>query len=233
MDNQELFKTFFLFNKNRLSIETRNSENLEIIFSKKSIFFSKENNFISKDTELFLLKNIEEIEKKTKSFVKNISLILEAESIFTIKLSFKKKVNQKIIPENELKSLLTNGLQLIYKNYSDCFIIHYMIENFIVDDEVVYSIKDKIINSFLCVELKFICIEKNYIDQFRRLFQKKEIHLEKVFSERYLSDFAAKNENIVESAFKIEKGLNKLEVKLVPKKREKKGFFENFFLIFQ
>ena len=116
MDNQELFKTFFLFNKNRLSIETRNSENLEIIFSKKSNFFSEENNFISKDTELFLLKNIEEIEKKTKSFVKNISLILETESIFTIKLSFKKKVNQKIIPENELKSLLTNGYQLIYKN---------------------------------------------------------------------------------------------------------------------
>ena len=62
-----------------------------------------------------------------------------------------------------------------------------------------------------------------------RIYLKKQIFLEKIFSAEYLKEFMTNNENIINSIDKVERGINKLEVSLVPKKSIKKGFFERFF----
>ena len=128
--------------------------------------------------------------------------------------------------------MLTNGLQQIYKSYPDFSIIHFVINQFNIDGQTYYSVKDKLVNDFFWVELKFICIENNSVNKFKELFKKKEIHLKKIFSEKYVKQFNSENKDIIKTAIEIENGLNQLEVKLVPKKLEKKGFFENFFLSF-
>ena len=62
------------------------------------------------------------------------------------------------------------------------------------------------------------------------MLKKKQIFLDKVFSAKYLNEFSKNEDDIIKLACKIEAGLNKLEIQLVPKKREKNGFFESFFL---
>ncbi len=232
MDNQELFKTYFSLNNNELSITVDNAVDHEIIFSKKMYLSKKQNKQISEEIELFFLEKISEIEKKTKSFVKNIFLIIKNDEIFSIRLSLKKKFNNQTISDDEMKKQLINGLQLIYKHYPHHFIIHYVIDKFNIDGQDSFSIKDKTICDYLCIDLKFICIKKHFIEEFKKLFRKKEIYLEKVFSEDYLRQHNNREDNIIETIIKIENGLNNLEVKLVPKINEKKGFFENIFFSF-
>ena len=87
------------------------------------------------------------------------------------------------------------------------------------------------INSYLSIDLRFISLENKIADQYKNLFKKKQISLEKVISVKYLKEFDDENDdNFINIASKIDDGYNKLEVKLIPKKAKKKGFFENFFL---
>lgn len=232
MNDSEILRTYFLLKENELIIAVIKINNSETVFSKKLIFEKTNTDYLSKEVEIFFLKNIEEIEKITKSFVKDIFLVIDDENIFSVNLSLKKKIKNKIITDGELKSLLTNGLQQIYKSYPDFSIIHFVINQFNIDGQTYYSVKDKLVNDFFWVELKFICIENNSVNKFKELFKKKEIHLKKIFSEKYVKQFNSENKDIIKTAIEIENGLNQLEVKLVPKKLEKKGFFENFFLSF-
>ena len=232
MDNHELFKTYFTLNNNEISIAVINTIDDKIVFFKKTYLSSKQNELISEEIEYFFLEKINEIEKKTKTFVKNIFLIIKDKNIFPINLSLKKKFDNQIISDDEIKRLLTNGLQLIYEHYQDHLIIHFLINKFNIDGQTCFSIKNKNINDYLCLDLIFICINKDLIKQFKKLFQKKEIHLKKIFSEDYLKQYKNGDDNIIKTVIKIENGANNLEVKLVPKIHRKKGFFENFFLSF-
>ena len=232
MNNQELLKTYFSVNNNELLIVVSKSDNQEVIFSKKKILSKKQNKLISEEIELFFTEKIDEIEKKINSFVKNISLILRSENIFSISFSFKKKFNDKASTKDEIKKLLIDGLRLIYKHHPDIFIIHYLIDKIDIDGQTTFSTKGIIINEYICIDLKFICINKDLIEKFKKLLKKKEIFLEKVFSEDYIRQYNDENNDIIKTVFEIDKGLNSLEIKLIPKMYEKKGFFENFFLSF-
>ena len=163
-------------------------------------------------------------------------MIIEDESVFFIKFSIKQKIENRKISEEEFKNLLSNGLQEIYKYNHDNMVIHYIIDKMYIDNQIVEKTKgiDKVINNNLSLNLRFICIEKRIILKFKDLFKKKQISLEKIFSTSYLNEFKNLNKGgLMEIVTNIEKGYNKFEVELVPKKPKKKGFFENFFLSFQ
>ena len=129
----------------------------------------------------------------------------------------------------ELKSLLLVGQEEILKYNQNLLLIHFLVDLINIDGKIVDTIENQFVKKFVCVDLRFICINQNTVDRFKNLFKKKQIFLEKMFSAEYLKEFMTKNENIINSIDKIESGINKLEVSLVPKKSNKKGFFETFF----
>ena len=130
---------------------------------------------------------------------------------------------------DELKSLLLVGQEEILKYNQNLLIIHFLIDLINIDGKIVETIEDQLVKKFMCIDLRFICINQNTVDEFKSLFKKKQIFLEKIFSAEYLKEFMTNNENIINSIDKVERGINKLEVSLVPKKSIKKGFFERFF----
>ena len=229
MTNQDLFRTFFSVSNKEISIYVKNINNDEIVFFKKEKIDNNQDYFYNGRLQNFFVEKIEEIEEQIKLFVDNISLIIESENIVSIQLSLKQKIENKVTSFNELKSLLLVGQEEILKYNQNLLIIHFLVDLINIDGKIVETIEDQLVKKFMCIDLRFICINQNTVDEFKNLFKKKQIFLDKIFSAEYLKEFMTNNENIINSIDKVERGINKLEVSLVPKKSIKKGFFERFF----
>ena len=229
MTNQDLFRSFLSVSDKEISIYVKNISSDEIVFFKKEKIDNNQDYFYNDRLQNFFVEKIEEIEEQIKLFVDNISLIIESENIVSIQFSLKQKIENKVISLNELKSLLLVGQEEILKYNQNLLIIHFLVDLINIDGKIVETIEDQLVKKFMCIDLRFICINQNTVDEFKSLFKKKQIFLEKIFSAEYLKEFMTNNENIINSIDKVEKGINKLEVSLVPKKSIKKGFFERFF----
>ena len=229
MTNQDLFRSFFSVSDKEISIYVKNINSNEIVFSKKEKINNNQNHFYNDCLQNFFLERIEEIEEQIKFFVDNISLIIESDDIVSIRFSLKQKIDNKVASLKELKSLLLVGQEEILKYNQNLLIIHFLVDLINIDGKIVETIEDQLVKKFMCIDLRFICINQNTVDKFKNLFKKKQIFLEKIFSAVYLKEFMTNNENIINSVDKVERGINKLEVSLVPKKSIKKGFFERFF----
>jgi len=229
MTNQDLFRSFFSVSNKEISIYVKNINSDEIVFFKKEKIDNNHNHFYNDRLQDFFVEKIDEIEEQIKLFVDNISLIIESENIVSIQFSLKQKIENKVTSLDELKSLLLVGQEEILKYNQNLLIIHFLIDLINIDGKIVETIEDQLVKKFMCIDLRFICINQNTVDEFKSLFKKKQIFLEKIFSAEYLKEFMTNNENIINSIDKVERGINKLEVSLVPKKSIKKGFFERFF----
>ena len=229
MTNQDLFRSFFSVSDKEISIYVKNISSDEIIFFKKEKIDDNQSYFYNDRLQNFFVEKIEEIEEQIKLFVDNISLIIESENIVSIQFSLKQKIENKVTSLNELKSLLLVGQEEILKYNQNLLIIHFLVDLINIDGKIVETIEDQFVEKFMCIDLRFICINQNTVDEFKNLFKKKQIFLDKIFSAEYLKEFMTNNENIINSIDKVERGINKLEVSLVPKKSIKKGFFERFF----
>ncbi len=229
MTNQDLFRSFFSVSNKEISIYVKNINCDEIVFFKKEKIDDNQSHLYNDFLQNFFLEKIEEIEEQIKLFVDNISLIIESENIVSIRFSLKQKIENKVISLKELKSLLLVGQEEILKYNQNLLLIHFLVDLINIDGRIVETIENQFVKKFMSIELRFICINQNTVDEFKNLFKKKQIYLEKIFSAEYLKDFMKNNENIINSIDKVESGINKLEVSLVPKKSIKKGFFETFF----
>ena len=229
MTNQDLFRSFFSVSDKEISIYVKNISSDEIVFFKKEKIDDNQSCFYNDRLQNFFVEKIDEIEEQIKLFVDNISLIIESENIVSIQFSLKQKIENKVTSLDELKSLLLVGQEEILKYNQNLLIIHFLVDLINIDGKIVETIEDQLVKKFMCIDLRFICINQNTVDEFKNLFKKKQIFLEKIFSAEYLKEFMTNNENIINSIDKVERGINKLEVSLVPKKSIKKGFFERFF----
>ena len=229
MTNQDLFRSFFSVSNKEISIYVKNINSDEIVFFKKEKIDNNHSHFYNDRLQNFFVEKIDEIEEQIKLFVDNISLIIESENIVSIQFSLKQKIENKVTSLDELKSLLLVGQEEILKYNQNLLIIHFLVDLINIDGKIVETIEDQLVKKFMCIDLRFICINQNTVDEFKNLFKKKQIFLEKIFSAEYLKEFMTNNENIINSIDKVERGINKLEVSLVPKKPIKKGFFERFF----
>ena len=229
MTNQDLFRSFFSVSNKEVSIYVKNINSDEIVFFKKEKIDNNYSHLHNDRLQNFFVEKIDEIEEQIKLFVDNISLIIESENIVSIQFSLKQKIENKVTSLDELKSLLLVGQEEILKYNQNLLIIHFLVDLINIDGKIVETIEDQLVKKFMCIDLRFICINQNTVDEFKNLFKKKQIFLEKIFSAEYLKEFMTNNENIINSIDKVERGINKLEVSLVPKKSIKKGFFERFF----
>tara|TARA_B100000902_G_scaffold73210_1_gene78378 strand:- start:7046 stop:7747 length:702 start_codon:yes stop_codon:yes gene_type:complete len=231
MISKNSFKSYFLVSNEEISIYVKNTSNSEIIFFKKKKITNDSDNFFERDVQPFFLEKIEQVESQIKLFIDDTVLIVDDKSIFSIGLSLKQKIENRKITEEELKNLLSNGLQQIYTQNPNHLIIHYIIDQFNIDGETIENPAEKMISNYLSINLRFICIEKKLADRYKNLFKKKQILLEKIISLFYLKEYEHDEEgDLISIASKIENGYNKNEIKLIPKKVKKRGFFENFFL---
>jgi len=232
MNSDFEFESFFYISKEKFLLSVFKKD-LDKEIYKDEINFTNYYEILDADIDKFLDKNIIKIEKKIKSFVNKINLIVQDEDILPIQISIKKQSSEKKITIKDLDFMCKDLTQQIKENNIGKDILHMNIKEFIVDGEVLTNLDHKFESNELSLEVTFYCYPKIKIKRFSNFLKKYQIIINRTYSIDYLKNFFLNsNLNECQMALKIEYLDNINEVMLVPKLKRNIGFFEKFFNLF-
>ena len=129
-----------------------------------------------------------------------------------------------------MKNSLIEVKDIFKENYQDLIIMHMII----VEKENSFLLNNANYNDdYLFLEVNFISISNNFTFNYNKLLENYQIKIKRYMSGGYIKSFFDKESmELFVIANKLNNGLNKNEVQLVPKGKENKGFFEKFFQLF-
>ena len=233
MSNKINFETYLFINKKKFIIYVINNTSLEKIYSEEVLFKNNYEKLNYNELNQFLEKNIFKIEKILGDFIKNIYLILDSDEFFPVKFSIKKNNNGNYINSEALLHPLNDLKNLFQSNFVNKKIIHILIENYFIDNENYLSLPQNLRCKYFSLDVNFICLPNNFIEDLAAILKKYHILLNQIFCADYVENFIDQNhQNIFTTANRIKSGLNENEVLLVSKSDKNKGFFERFFDLF-
>ena len=124
-------------------------------------------------------------------------------------------------------------LKIFKVNYQNSKILHIIINRYLIDGKSFSYFEDNLKGDHFCLELNIKSISLNSLIEIEKILEKYHIKIAQYLDANYVRNFF-KEENIEfsEMCYKIQKGFNFNEVKLIPKYSKKKGFFEKFFQLF-
>ena len=224
------FETFLYISKNKYQIFVYDKINLKNLYNEEiNNEDEAELNILSK----FLDENIYKIEKNIKNFIRNIILIIEDNRVLDVGISLKKKNYEKDKHQEYLENSLREAKDVFRENYQDQIIMHMIV----VDNENNFLFNNDYINDdYLFLEMNFISITNNFTFYFDKLLENYQINIKRYMSGSYIKSFFDKESTesieLFVMANRLNEGLNKNEVQLVSKSKEKTGFFEKFFQLF-
>jgi len=233
MSNEINFETYLFINNKKIIICVIDNISFETIYLEQISLNENHGKTNFKILNEFLDKNIFKVEKILKNFIKDINIILDSEEFFSVNLSIKKNNNGNYIDSDALMLPLDDLKNSCQSNFQEKKIIHILIENYLIDNKSYHSLPQKLKCNFFSLDVKFICLSKNLIENLEAELKKYHIMVNQILCSSYIQNFASENhQNIFTTASRIKSGLNENEVKLVPKISKNKGFFEKFFEFF-
>ena len=226
------FETYLSLTNDKFEIFLFDKKHIKNLFQ-ETITFENDFNFLE-FTELtkFLDKNIFKIEKLIGTFIKNIFLIIDKENNFMIKLSNKKKIENKV-NKVSLENTLIKLKNLINENYNNQTIMHIFINKQLVyHDQETSLIENEDINPQY-LEVSFITLSNDLIINLNKVLQEYQIKISKFIDGKYVKNYFKDDKlELSLAAHKLINGFNDDEVIIVPKNTENQGFFERFFNVF-
>ena len=183
--------------------------------------------------EEFLKKNIIEIEKKLKNFIKEIYIIFESD-LFYVAASSIKYSSQKINSIKEsMKEILLEKKDQFKKFSPKEDIIHMVVNNYIIDGANYKILPENINYNNLIIEIKFICLNKQITYNLKMIFAKYQISIKRILNYDFLNHLDKQDgHNILSLADQSINGSLNNEVLIINKLTKNKGFFERFFNFF-
>ena len=230
MIEENNFETYLSISKNKYEIYLIDKNNFKNIYKNEIIInndiFNYE--FLNK----FLNNNIFKIEKLVGKFVNNIFVILEDKKILKVTIGIKNKNYIKNTNQNYLENTLRETKEL-FKNHYQEKIMHMIVDSYLINGKSFNSFEKDLISKEFCLVINFISIPNNFSHQIEKTLEKYQIKVNRFIDKSYIVNFF-KDEEIEYPLmiYKILSGINENEVQLVPKNKEKKGFFEKFFQLF-
>jgi len=222
------FDVYFSLNQKKLSTG---------VFKKldDSLAFFNEDSLEINSLEKSIEKNIKEVEKKIDAFVNNIFLMIDTEEKISIYISLMKKLDNKKIQIKDIQHLIQDAKQQIVRAHNDKNIIHIIVNKYNIDGLDYTSVPNDISCDKISIDVEFICFPKNLIKKIELLFNNFQISIDKIICSNYAKSFVNDKDesNICQVGYNLNKHLNTQEVVIVPKKVEKKGFFEKLFHLFE
>ena len=210
-------RIFLFLSFDKFTIVVLNSID-EFVYKKESAIDNKSNQIDFNFLDNFLSENIFKIEKELNEFVKNIFLIIDNQSIFSVNLSIKNKFDNIVINSNSVHKLLLEAKNCCNKTLENLDILHMKIDQFFIDETYFKTLPEKKNCNNLSIEVSFICIPKKISKTIENVLKKYQISLDKILSLDYLNSFLDdKNDNLYVMAQKILDGFNKNEVYITNK----------------
>jgi len=232
MKNNSNNKTLLFLTLNKFTLIVLDEFN-KVIFKKELLLKVSSEKFNFELLDNFINQNIFKIEKELNEFVKIIILIIDHNDIFSVNLSIKNKINDVTLNDNLINNLLTEAKSYCKETLEKVNVMHMKIDLFYIDNNIYKTLPDKIRFKNLSVDLSFICIPNNFLQNLEKVLNKYQISLGKVLSYKYLNNFIdiANNEFGLVSK-KILHGFNENEVIFTHKRSKNLSFFEKFFNFF-
>ena len=163
MRSSSVNKTFIFISSNKFIIISLNEAN-KINYKKESILKDQNKKFDLNLFSEFLNENIFKIEKELGEFIKFVHLIIEHEEIFSVNLSIKNKVNVTSINTKIINNLLIEAKNYCEETLKKAQVIHMKIDQFHIDNEYYKVLPDKVSCKSLSLDLSFICIPNNILN---------------------------------------------------------------------
>ena len=91
----------------------------------------------------FILEKVKDFEKDVGSFIEKVNLITDAK-YDQFSLSLKNKYNSNKIKETDVVRLISDAKQLIMRNNKNCFILHILVDKYIVDDKEYFEFPENL-----------------------------------------------------------------------------------------
>ena len=233
MNSEIQFETFLLVSYKKFSILVIRKSDLQKIYLEEIQLSNNTSEINFNELNDFLDKNIFKIERILKNFVKNINLIIDFNNFFPIKISIKKDNFGNHLSTNILSYTLNEAKDIIRKTLKKKKIIHFIIENYVIDEKHFSNLPKNLKCRNFSLDLKFICLSDDIFKSFEQILKKYQISLKKVASFNYIKKFIDEDSSdIYNLSKKIVQGSFENEVLIVNKNNKKQGFFERFFNFF-
>lgn len=230
------FETFLFLSPKKLIISVNQKKNFKKVYYNEILHEGVKDQIDLDLLNFFLENNIFEIEKKTKSFIKNICLIIENNEFLTIKFSIKKNNYGNIIKKDNLVHLLSEAKDECRKTIDGRKIIHMIVDDYIIDEKHYSLFPQDIKCNSVSVDLRLICLSTDFIKKIESILVDYQVSISHILYSNYIKNFFDKSQSHVDDIFKISSkvidGYNENEVSIIPKISNNKGFFERFFNFF-
>ncbi len=223
---------FFIIKKEKILFIAIDHKNVSIM-SKEIFIQNYTTNNIFDLLESFLKKNIIDLEKNLRNFIKKIFIIFEYDNFLVVKSSAKLNFKTVNFDYNQIKDSLTNIRNQFNKCSPEYEIIHMIVNEYQIDGVTMKNLPEN--NEFenLIIQIDFICLEDQVVKNLRQIFLKYQISISKILCYDYLKNLNKhNNQTIVESANDSINRLNNNEFFMIKKRSRKQGFFEKIFNFF-
>ena len=177
----------------------------------------------------FILEKVKDFEKDVGSFIEKVNLITDAK-YDQFSLSLKNKFNSSKTKDTDVVRLINDAKKLINRNNKNCFILHILVDKYIVDGKEYFELPENLEYKEFIIDVSFITVQNSIIKTLNRILKDCNIEVKKIISHQYSSRFADKRDTSpCVAGKKVIEGVNSLEVITQEDYSKKQGLFEKMF----
>ena len=232
MTKSKDYNFFLSIRNNDIKFEAIDKDN-QIFFSKNNLIDNPSDSRNFQILEKFLMSNIFDIEKELSSYVENINLVIDRNDFLFANLSMKYNFEGVNFNLDRLNSSLIELKKYFQNTIGNFEIIHMVINKFIADGTVFSQLVETPKYNKICIEIKFICLNKSVVKSLKDILSKYQIFVKNIVCYKYLQEFENfSNSKSTIMAKKVLNGLNQNEIFYTKKSLKNHSFFEKFFNFF-
>ena len=180
----------------------------------------------------FISEKIKDFEKNIGNFIEKVNLVTDAKYDH-FSLSLKKKYDSNQLKKTDVVRLISDAKKLIIRNNNNCFILHIIVDKYIIDGKEYFEFPENVNCKELIINVSLITIQNSTVKILNRILKDCNIEVKKIISHQYSSRFADKKDlSPCTAAKKVIDGINPLEVKTYNLKAKTQGLFEKMFNFF-
>ena len=184
--SKDKYSSVIDFGSSELRLGVFNENQSKLYFNSKKII--QKNNYDEYLEKIKLL--IRDAESKISTHLENLTVLYDSSDIFTIELSIKKKLEQKITLKDFCSSIVLEAKQLIKNSYPNKKIIHSIVNKYIINDNEFLNIPEKIFKKdSVILEIIFICLPYYQYKNVIEIFKKNNLNILSFFSSSLVKSF--------------------------------------------
>ena len=180
----------------------------------------------------FILEKVKDFEKDVGSFIEKVNLITDAK-YDQFSLSLKNKYNSSKIKDTDVVRLIKDAKKLINRNNKNCFILHILVDKYIVDGKEYLEFPENLNYEEFIIDLSFITVQNSIVKILNKILKDCNVEVVKIISHQYSNRFADKRDTSpCIAGKKVIEGINSSEVITRNVYTKRLGLFEKMFNFF-